>query len=257
MPTNLMLGVALGSPAVSGVSIESQILSWPEIIAWWDYRYGITLSGSQVTSWADRKAGYAAEQGTSASRPAYSSTGYGGGPGITFDGTDDCLTCTDAALLAALPDGAEAGNLAAVVSQGGTVADAAVRVAFAYGEQGVSTGRSVQRVVDTGANRARFSVSTSGGAVAATETTVNMSTRHFVTGEFTGTQLRVTIDEAAASLVSASPNTTNSRLRIGSGALSSPTAFWLGAGRHYVAFLPLSTEKQAIFNAYFLAQRTP
>ncbi|HTM77999.1 MAG TPA: hypothetical protein VL133_10260, partial [Devosia sp.] len=61
------------------------------LLAWWDASQGVSLSGSQVTAWADRKSGYSVAQGTGAARPLWSATSFGGKPGLTFDGIDDLL----------------------------------------------------------------------------------------------------------------------------------------------------------------------
>jgi len=74
--------------------------------------------GAQVTSWRDVKAGYNMVQAASAARPIYSATSWAGvAPPITLDGVDDELSCTDAALLVALPAGAAAGDLWALFDQ--------------------------------------------------------------------------------------------------------------------------------------------
>lgn len=57
---------------------------------------GITLNGSGVSGWADQSGnGHHYSQGTAANQPTWSgSSGSGGTPGITFDGTDDSLVNT-------------------------------------------------------------------------------------------------------------------------------------------------------------------
>lgn len=63
-----------------------------------DARYGITLNGSTVSSWANQGIDTAAAvQAVAGKQPAYSATSFAGGPGITGDGTDDILVATCAA----------------------------------------------------------------------------------------------------------------------------------------------------------------
>lgn len=62
-----------------------------KLLADWDAYYGVTVTGSGVSSWVDRKSGYAVVQATDASRPPYSATGFNGVPCLTFNGTSQNL----------------------------------------------------------------------------------------------------------------------------------------------------------------------
>lgn len=65
----------------------------------------IALNVSAVSSWPDYAGNGAAAQGTAANQPAFSATSFNGGPGITFDGSNDYL---DATLTSAVAAGARA-----------------------------------------------------------------------------------------------------------------------------------------------------
>lgn len=78
-------------------------------VEWWRSDLGVTLNGSNVSSWLGQKVGYDLAQGTAADQPAYAATdaAYNSKPSITGDGSSDWLTET-----------AGAGTLGALVGRG-------------------------------------------------------------------------------------------------------------------------------------------
>jgi len=75
-------------PGSTGVAI-------PDLpVEWWRSDLGVTLNGSNVSSWLGQKVGYDLAQGTAADQPAYDAADavYNGQPSITGDGSSDWLT---------------------------------------------------------------------------------------------------------------------------------------------------------------------
>lgn len=232
---------------------------WPlslgsALVAWWDAQYGVSLSGSQVTAWADRKIGYSAVQGVSAARPIFSATSFGGAPGLTYDGVDDELTCTDAGLLAALPDGAEAGELWAVVQQDAAAADTTTRYALAYGN-GSNFARRLGRAVISGVVRGQLLVGNGSAPSARTIDTVDFTSRHAVRGVVGATASQGFVDGSPSSAMSLVPATVASRLRLGAGDAASAGNFWQGRIRHLVVTAALSAEQTALLQTWSNQQR--
>lgn len=74
------------------------------VVALYDARFGITITGSGVSGWADARGasgfGPTIVQGTDAARPSYSASERA----VTFDGSDDFLRATSAAALTSIAD---------------------------------------------------------------------------------------------------------------------------------------------------------
>ena len=227
-----------------------------KLLAWWDASYGITLSGNQVTAWADRKSGYSATQGVSSARPTWSTSAFNGYPGLVFDGNDDELTATESSLLAALPSGASPSELWAVAQQDALIGDTSTRTLVGYGDT-LNTSRQLRRqVISSGTVHQLFAiVGTGGGSVSASETPADATGRKLLRGEFTATTLAFTLDGGARRISAAVPSTTASRLRIGS--LTNPAAgtFWLGKIRDVLVTLPLSADEAAKLQSFLLSRR--
>ena len=149
----------------------------------------------------------------------------GWGPAISFDSTQ-YLTCTDAGLLAALPDGAEPSEIWVVVSQDALPANTTERYAVAYGGASLTTGRAVSRVVTSGTNRARSRTGTGGAATSVNDTAVISRVVHVIRQEIGATSTSLEVDGATPTSAAAVPATTNSRLRAGSISASGPSNHW-------------------------------
>lgn len=261
MPFGLSLDMTLGSTALSkGVLAKTPIsILGASLLAWWtaDRADLITLNGSAVTSWKDVMHGYDAVQGVSASRPVYSATSFNGSPGLTFDGSDDGLICTDAALLGLLPDAAEAGEMWAIVQQDALAEVASSRNILSYGGTGISTQRRIRRVVASGVNRGRFTVGTGASSLAATDTSVNFNSRHVIRGAADADSIDLSVDAATPISISGVPATSSAiACTIGSSSNTTATEFWHGKIRDVIITAgTLSPDQVTALNAWALPRR--
>lgn len=96
-----------------------------------------------ISSWTDRIAGITlTDGGTSGKRPTFGATALNGGfPGLTFNGSANCLEGTS---FAALPTGSEPGMLW-VVGQGSGGTDAVTRILVQYGSTTTGAYRRIQK----------------------------------------------------------------------------------------------------------------
>lgn len=242
-------------PLSQGVGGWTPLALLSDLLAWWDSNSGISLSGSAVTAWADRKAGYLAEQALSGSRPLWSATSFNGAPGLAYDGNDDELTCVDAALLAALPIAAAPGELWLVGQQDETaVSGSATRLAMAYGGVDGFSRRAIGRTRPASDNRAQISLGT-GTIVVVNDTVVDFSSRHLVRAQIGATQSTINVDAQAGTSAAGIPATLASRVRLGASASTTASAFWRGQIRDAVFTLPLSPDKAALMQAWGLSRR--
>lgn len=246
----------LGGDDASGGNSWSPLALSSQTVGWWDSSFGVSLSGSAVTAWADRKAGYSATQGVGALRPDYSATGFNGVPGLTFDGADDYLECVDAAFLAALPSGAAAGEIWAVVQQDDVATDTTVRIIGGYGGATSASRRAVERSVNVGVNRPRVAAGDGATAITVSNAAVAMDTRHVIRGIFTPTTIRADIDGIAGSTTAVVPATTNTRVRFGAISNTSPSNCLKGKLRHLIFISGLLTgTPEALMTQWALSQR--
>lgn len=258
-----MIGLALSpyNPTLNkGVLAKTPIsILGASLLAWWtaDRADLITLNGSAVTSWKDVMHGYDAVQGVSASRPVYSATSFNGSPGLTFDGTDDGLSCTDAALLGLLPDAAESGEMWAIVQQDALAGDTSSRNILSYGGTGFSTQRRIRRVVASGVNRGGFIVGTGASSLVATGTSVNFNSRHVIRGAADADSIDLSVDAATPISISGVPATSSAiACKIGSSSNSTATEFWHGKIRDVIITAgTLSPNQVTALNAWALPRR--
>jgi hypothetical protein len=243
------------APKINALNDAEQVIAGMGGIAWWnaDRSDLFSLSGSAVTAWADSFHGYSMAQGFSSARPSYSAIGFNGVPGVTFDGGDDELTCTDAALLAALPSGDDPCNLFAVAQNDAAAANTDVRDVLSYGTASL-TSRQLRRISSGGVNRGAVVVGNGTTAVAIDGVTVDLSSRHVMHGDVGATSAGIAVDGNAATTGSVTPATVASRVRIGSRAASSAGFFWQGKVRDAL-ILPDLTADQKMFVTNFLLTR--
>jgi hypothetical protein len=251
-----------GSAGVlGGVTYNPVAALGSDLIAYWDAdsrywgSFGRMTIATGVSSWKDIVGGYDANQATGSAQPAFSASAFNGGPGVSADGLDDCLTCTDAALLAALPTGATASELWALISQGAAAADTTSRYAHNYGGATTSD-RRINRNVVTGVNRARALIGDGVSAASIQGSNVDLSSRHVIRLEVGASVSRLTVDGISEDSVSVVPASTAVRLRLfalaGSGTASS---FWQGVGAVFMVTKPLSTSKAAALQSFLLSRR--
>lgn len=171
---NLSLGLSLGSLATQRRGGWSPLSLGVKLLAWWDAGYGLTLAGNQVTAWVDRKGGHSVTQGVSSSRPTWVADGFGGAPGLTFDGNDDVLSLASVPF----PSSASPSEMWAVVQQDGVPADGAVRTIASYGGTTANDRRSIGRFPVTGINRGNILYGGGGANNSITNTVIDLSSRH-------------------------------------------------------------------------------
>ena len=244
-----MLGLSLAQGCVATLIKVgwSPLALGNKLLAWWDAAYGLSLSGSQITAWADRKNGYSAVQAIGAASPI--SARVAGGPWVVYDGIDDELT------LASQPFGGDV-EVRGVLKQDALAADTSTRIALGFGGGTVGTSHRIVRIVSGAVNRAQFSVGNGASGAFVAENTVDFSRRHLVKTRVFGGNGRLSVDGGTEATVAATAAIGSTRLRFGAADISSAAAFWKGAHRHFVITTPnLTTEEAAKLDAYLLAER--
>lgn len=222
------------------------------LLAWWDASQGVTVSGSAVTAWRDRRNGYVVAQGASANRPTWSATGFNGAPGLTFDGTDDYLEL--ASTPATFPTGSAGCEFWVVAQQSALPADTTVRHSVSYGD--VVTDRRFQsRFVSGGVNRTRTGAGNGTTGVAGDETTIDLSSRHVIRSQFTATTVGSAVDSSALNTAAAVPATNLGRLRIGAAVLNPVANYWQGKIRDVIVTKPLTSDQATALRTFLLARR--
>jgi len=220
------------------------------LLAWWDASEGVSLSGSQVTAWADRKSGYSVTQGTSAARPLWSATSFGGQPGLTFDGTDDLLNMESLPFMT----GAVPGEIWAVIQQDALVADTAARRIISIGGSTLLS-RYMRRFVSGGENRINALAGDGTSLIQSGAPAVNVSSRHVARGIFAADSVDASVDGVAGTSVAVVPATPATRVNIGASSSSAfGGEFWQGKIRDVIVTEPLSEEQSTLLNA-FLSER--
>jgi len=206
----------------------------------------LTLSGANVTTWADLVGGYAATQATSGFKPAWSASGFGSRAGINFDGTDDYLEFASPPF----PAGSAGSEIWVLVRQDALAADTTTRQAAGYGSSG-NTMRQIERVVTSGVNRARSRTGDGASGVFAANASIDFSGYHLARAAFSPTQTSFALDGTALVSSSVVPGTTATRLRIGAGSSTSPSGFWQGSINAVLVTGLLSDAQAAQLTAYF------
>lgn len=221
------------------------------LLAWWDASSGISLSGSQVTAWADRKSGYAATQSFGASRPTWASSSFGGYPALTFDGIDDLLNLEGLPFLS----GAAAGEIWVVIQQDALVADAAARRVVSLGGTTLLS-RYIRRFVSAGANRIHALVGDGASLIQSGVPAVDASSRHVARAIFAADSVQAELDGVAGSPAAVTPNTPATRFNIGASSSSAfGGEFWQGKIRDIIATGPLAAEQVSLLKEFTMARR--
>lgn len=204
-----------------------------------------------VAHWYGLVNGYDLAQSTPLLKPTYDSDAFGGSPCIKFDGIQQYLTCTDAGLLAAIPDGAEAGELWVLCSQDALPADTTERYVAGWSGSSVVTGRAISRVVTTGVNRARGRTGIGASATSATGTVVDFSGIHVVRHIVGATTSSLEVDGNTKVDVAAVPATTNTRFRVGAISAAAASNWWQGKVAAVLITKPLTDQQALDLHAYF------
>lgn len=245
-------GLTLGSFKAIGYDPISSLGS--DLLGYWDASRPdtMTIAGGAVSSWRDLVAGYDAAQATGAAQPLWSASSFGGDPGLTFDGSDDCLTLTPSPF----PSGATPSEIWVLGSQDAVPpGDTGTRVPAAYGDAAI-TARTLHRIVSSGVNRFRGACGDGAAEVRTTAVlSVDFSGRHVVRAAFGASSTAAMIDNSLSSTAAVVPATASARMSIGSASTTLPAGFWLGQIAAVLVTKPLSTDKADALRDWLMARR--
>lgn len=221
------------------------------LLAWWDSSQGVAVTGSNVTSWTDRKGAYAAVQAVEGSQPLWSATSFNGAPGVTFDGSDDELTLGSVPF----PTAANTSEMYAVCQQDALAADTSTRHVFSYGGTAGASRRALTRRVSSGTNRGASEIGDGASGIVTTNTSVDLSTRHLLGAIVTGTTTSQFVDSSSNTDTSTIPSTGTTRCRIGSNNSNTAGNFWSGKIRDIIITSALTTEQRTALKTFLLSRR--
>ena len=243
-------GIPLGGANSNPLNVlGSDLLAyWDADSRYWGTKGGITIA-TGVSSWLDGVGGYAAIQGAGSQQPVFSATSFDGRPGVTSDGIDDCLTCTDAALLATLPAGAVAGQMWSLIQNNDQIS-ASFLDHLSIGGGSANDIRSLGR---TSVNTCRFVVGT--GAGNTQDSGVTFSGYKVLMGDTTGTNIMLNVDGASQSGGAAVPATVVNRVRLFARGVTTPSNFWNGTGAAFLVTKTLNAAKTAWLTNFLLNRR--
>ena len=224
-----------------------------KLVAYWDAEdaSSVILSGSSVTMWRDKNAGFSAIQNGGSAQPTWSPTSFNGFPGVTFDGIDDTLLWTMPTLVP-LPMFTKLCEVWIVVDQTSVGSDANGRTAVAYGNDiGVNGSRVFQVVFSGNVERIRGIVGTGVGSVTAQPAAVTYVGRHFTRMNVEAASITVISDNLGAATTSGVVNTPLPlRLRIGARESAAASQFWKGQIALVLITLPLTVNEAVRLSDY-------
>lgn len=191
-----------------------------------------------ISAWADRLGGVSVTAATTA-RPTYGATAFNGKPGLTFDGTANCMVTT---ALGSIPTGANPSYIFAVLDT--------ANVALTMRPLGWGAGVSGQDRRLTLSTAHLFQVSD--GTTAMADASASAVGKSLLTGLFDGALLRGFVNGQPFSIppVSLVPATGSTRLRIGASAAVSPASFFQGVIRRVVITGALSAAQRQQVEGY-------
>lgn len=227
------------------------------LLAWWDAeRPDLMTTSTGISSWKDVVAGYDMTQATGAAQPVWSPTSFGGFPGMTFDGTDDCLASIATDLLAVLPFNADPCEIWSVVQQDALAADTTTREVFSYGGASTQLSRRAERVVASAVNRVRvLQGNGTTSDTAAGTTTIDFSTRHVMRCVCGPSSISVYLDGVVGATTASTGGIGQVRARIGATQVSTAAQFWQGKIAAILVTLPLPEDKTAALHSYMMNRR--
>lgn len=220
--------LALGTPAApwSPTDLGSKLGDWLTA----DRSDLITLSGSQVTSWAGTQGVVTVTQSTGGLRPLYSATGWNSvAPAVTADGTDDYL---EMAGIPASLQGNGSFEYWALVDQQTAAASAGTTNLFSLGNTFQFT-RTINRAQVAGANTFR-SAQGNGASAPTSDAPGDFSGRHVARGIFTATTVEADLDAVAGTPAASNANIATNRLRLFASSASSPSQYFKGPLRDLI-----------------------
>lgn len=237
----LGLGLAGDGNAASPPWQQVASILGADRLAHWDATAlaSLTLSGAAVTGWIELVGGGVAAPGAATTRPNYNATGLNNkSAALIFDGIDDYLRRDQAWL-----PGVAAGEIWAVLRQDHLASTAGDKAIVVVGPTSGSTAaRQITRNPVSSVNRA-FVYSGNGTTTdSATVTTVDFSGYHVTRAEWTGTQVRLSVDGSTPATAASVPNTATARTVIGANAIISG-AYEAMALSALIITNPLSADK--------------
>lgn len=200
------------------------------LLAWWDAEAAgsLSLSGSSVLSWIDLKGGLALTPPSSGARPLWQATAFNGRPMVTFDGSDDTLEAS----AAALPSAAAPSEIWVLIDQQLSAADASNRIIAGYGSNATATWRVARRIVSTGVNRSGAQVGDNSTSVPVVGPATDLSGRHVVrlaVGAISSQVFTDTVPTGTGGApVTVTPATGNTRIRLGASPGTTANSFFTG-----------------------------
>lgn len=250
MPVSLGLGLNLTAlPYASTPAAFTPAALGAKLLGWWNAdRADLITIATGVSSWKDIVAGLDAVNATGTQQPIYSATSFNGNPGVTFDGVDDRLV----AVTQPFPAVAAPSEIWALAQNNG-IGDAAVRTIISYGGATLATSRSVGKIDSAGTDRG---AATSNNVVAS-DTLINLNSRHVLRAQFTATDETITVDGGTpvTSAVVSSTGTTSVRLGCNTNA-GTPQRFWSGPVREIIVTDgTLTAGEVTSLQTYMLARR--
>lgn len=225
------------------------------LIEMWDAEATTSLTvggGGAVSAWAGLKASLSVAQAVGGAQPIYSATSFGGGAGVTFDGTDDELTL---ALAGQLPSGAVAGELWTLSWPTAAVADNTVRHVVAYGSVASNTTRRIARAISNSKIVATGVSGTGAGATQVLSPGRSFSSRSVARWQTNPTVSVLSVDGITDGSLAVVPNTTATRLRFGAGAAGTAANFWQGQIAAVLVTHPLPGGLASALTGYLLRRR--
>jgi len=223
-----------------------------DLLAWWDADHAalITKDGSNlVSAHADAVAGYTLTA-TSTAQPTFGLTSFNGTPGITYDGTANCMEMT--AGIGWLPIGAAGSEDWYLLEEVRLASDTATRFFGAWGNSN-SICRRVGSIGETTAVHCRVSTGNGASAVSHTGST-ELFGRHVVRGVTEPTQSWSEVDGVASTPTAVVPASTAPRLRTGANANDTAANFGKFVFKARVITKPLTVAKANMLRA-FLSRR--
>jgi hypothetical protein len=214
------------------------------LLGWWDASHGVTHSSGAVSAWADKIGPYSAEEATN--QPVFSATSFNGGPGITFDGSNDLLTVASQPF----PSGTTPCEIWLVCDLPGTAGSP--QPLFTYGGASNAT---MRRIVRVSGNALNFGSDNAGTPVVVQDNSQDWGGRRVLRMRITATELRYAIDGGAlSSATTVAPTTGTTRVRIGASTSASPTFGNVIYG-HAIVTNILDIDQQARMNKWTLWAR--
>lgn len=237
--------VVVGAPAFTPTDLGASLLGWWSA----DRADLITQSGGLVSSWRDIVAAYDMTAAGSA-RPTYGATSWNSSsPGITFDGTANCLVLASQPF----PAAANPSEIWAIVDQQSLTGDATNRVIVSYGDTGI-TARILRRSVVSAQNRVTSAIGNGAAALTADVSATNFFSRHVARVTVSATETAAYIDGTGGTPTAVVPATATARARIGATAAAAAGNFFLGIVRHVLVTGSLSAGQVTSMNAWGAGQ---